>query len=79
MPDNYEQSIDILHKYFTTSDFDMVLNSSNSTTANKIILDCLIVKINYREELLDLCDKLETIATSAQSLMMAITELRSGK
>ncbi|XP_065885289.1 uncharacterized protein [Dysidea avara] len=76
MPDNYEQSVGKLQNYFSDDQICMILSSSNSTTANKIILDCLIERMSCREELLDLCDQLETISTSHQ-LMMVISEIRS--
>ena len=78
MPDNYEQSVGMLQNYISDDQICMILSSSNSTTANKIILDCLIERMSCREELLDLCDQLETITASHQ-LMMVINEIRSGK
>jgi len=78
MPDNYEQSVGMLQNYISDDQICMILSSGNSTTANKIILDCLIERLSCREELLDLCDQLETIATS-QQLMTVISEIRSGE
>jgi len=78
MPDNYEQSIWKLQNYISDDKICMILNSSNSTTANKIILDCLIEKMSCREEVIDLCDKLKIISESHQ-LDMLISEIRSGK
>ena len=77
MPDNYEQSVGKLQNYISDDQICMILSSSNSTTANKTILDCLIEKMSCKEELLNLCDQLETIATSHQ-LLMVISEIRSG-
>ena len=77
MPDNYEQSVGMLQNYISDDQICMILSSSNSTTANKIILDCLIERLSCREELLNLCDQLETITTSYQ-LMMVISKIRSG-
>ena len=77
MPDNYEQSVGMLQNYISDDQICMILSSSNSTTANKIILDCLIERMSCREELLDLCDQLETINTS-QQMMMIINGIRSG-
>ncbi|XP_065894224.1 uncharacterized protein [Dysidea avara] len=77
MPDNYEQSVGKLQNYISDDQICMILSSSNSTTANKIILDCLIERMSCREELLDLCDQLETITTSHQ-FRMVISEIRSG-
>ena len=56
MPDNYEQSVGKLQNYISDDQICMILSSSNSTTANKIILDCLIERMNCRGDLLDLCD-----------------------
>ena len=77
MPGNHEQSIGKLQNYISDDQICMILSSSNSTTANKMILDCLIERMSCREDLLDLCDQLETISTSHQ-LNMLISEIRSG-
>ena len=78
MPDNHEQSIGKLQNYISDDQICMILSSSNSTTANKMILDCLIDRMSCKEELLDLCAQLETISTSHQ-LNMLISEIRSGE
>jgi len=78
MPDRYELSVGKIQNYISDDQICMILNSSNSTTANKIILDCLIERMSCREELLHLCGQLETIATSHQ-LMMVISEIRTGE
>ena len=78
MPDNYEQSVGKLQNYISDDQICMILSSSNSTTANKMILDCLIERMSCREELLDLCDQLETINTSHQ-LNMLFSEIRAGE
>ncbi|XP_065894609.1 uncharacterized protein [Dysidea avara] len=76
MPDNYEQSVGKLQNYISDDQICMILSSGDYTTANKIILDCLIERMSCREELLDLCDQLETISTS-QQLNMLISKIRS--
>jgi len=78
MSDNYEQSVGKLQNYISDDQICMILSSSDSSTANKIILDGLIERMSCREELLDLCDQLETISTSNQ-LTMVINEIRSGE
>ena len=78
MPDNYEQSVGKLQNYISDDQICMILSSSNSTTANKMILDCLIERMSCREELLDLCAQLDIISTSPQ-LNMLISEIRSGE
>ena len=77
MPDNYEQSVGKLQDYISDDQICMILSSSDSITANKIILDCLIERMSCREEVLDLCNQLETITTSHQ-LMMVISEIQFG-
>jgi len=78
MPDNYEQSLDKLQDYVSDDNICMILSSSNLTTANKIILDSLIERISCREDILDLCSKLEIIATSHQ-LRMLVSQIKSGE
>ena len=77
MPDDYELTIGKLLNYISDDQICAILSSSNSTIANKIILDCLIERMSCREELLDLCDQLENITTS-HDLETVINEIRSG-
>ena len=77
MPANYELTVGKLQKYISEDQICAILTSSDSTTANKIILDCLIEKMKNREELLDLCDQLENICTSHE-LSIVINEIRFG-
>ena len=78
MPYDYEQSVGKLQNYISDDQICMILSSSNSTTANRIILDCLIERMSCREEVLDLCDQLTSIATSDQ-LKAVIHEIKSGE
>ena len=78
MPDNYEPTVDKLLNYISDDQICAILSSSNSTIANKIILDCLIERMSCREELLDLCDRLEIIAGS-HDLIAVINDIRSGQ
>ena len=77
MPDAYEQSVLKLQNCISDDQICMILSSSNSTTANKKILDCLIERMSCREELLDLCHQLERICVSDQ-LKMVIDQIKSG-
>ena len=77
MPDDYELTVGKLQSYISVDHICDILSSSNSTVANKIILDCLIERISCREELLDLCHQLETVATS-HDLIVVISELKRG-
>ena len=64
MPDDYEATVGKLQNYINIDQICAILNSSNPTIAKKLILDCLIQRISCKEELLDLCDQLESIITS---------------
>ena len=77
MPDDYELTVGKLQNFISDSNICAILSSSDSTTANKIILDCLIERINHKEQLLHLCDQLEIITTS-HALKVVIRDIRSG-
>ena len=77
MPENYELSVGELQNYFSDDQICNILISSNSTIANKKILDYLIEGMRYKEDLLDLCDQLEKIITS-DDLNIVVNEIQSG-
>ena len=77
LPENYELSVGELQNYFSDDQICTILISSNSTIANKKILDYLIERMRYKEDLLDLCDQLEKIITS-DDLNIVVNEIRSG-
>ena len=77
MPDDYELTVGKLQDYISVDQICAILSSSNSTSANKIILDCLIERMSYKEELLDLCHQLENITTS-HDMKIVINEIRLG-
>ena len=77
MPDEYQLTIGKLQDYISDNEICAILSSNNPSLANKIILDCLIKRMSCREHLLDLCDQLECITTSAD-LKSVINEIRAG-
>ena len=79
MPDEYELTVGKLQDYISFDQICSILSSSNSTSANKLILDCLIERISCREELLDLhvCQQLENI-TISRDMKVVINEMRLG-
>ena len=77
MPDEYELSVGKLVNYISDDHIGTILSSSNASVANKLILDCLIERISCKEELLDLCDQLESVITSHDSKIV-INEIRLG-
>ena len=78
MPDEYEPTIEKLQNFISVEQICNILNSNSSDIANKMILDCAIEQISCGEELLDLCDQLDTISTS-NNLKIVINEIRFGK
>ena len=77
MPDEYELNVGKLVNYISDDQIGTILSSSNANVANKLILDCLIERISCKEELLDLCDQLESIIAS-HDLKVMINEIRLG-
>ena len=77
MPDDYELTVGKLENYISFDQICIILSSSNSTIANKLILDYLIERISCREELLDLCNQLENITTS-HDMKIVINDIRLG-
>ena len=77
MPDDYELTVGKLQNYISFDQICVILSSSNSTIANKLILDYLIERMSCREEILDLCNQLEKITTS-HDMKMIISQLRLG-
>ena len=78
MPDDYELTVGKLQSYFSDDQICAILSSSNSTIANKLILDYLIERMSCRDELLNLCDQLESITTS-HDMKTVINNLRCGQ
>ena len=77
MPDDYELTVGKLQNYISFDQICVVLSSSNSTIANKLILDYFIESMTCREDILDLCGQLETI-TTLHDMKLIINELRLG-
>ena len=77
MPNDYELTVGKLQDCISDDQICAILSSSNSTSANKTILDSLIERMSCREELLDLCHQLENITTS-HDMKIVINEIRLG-
>jgi len=77
MPDEYELSVGKLVNCISDDQIGAILSSSNASVANKLLLNCLIERTSCKEELLDLCDQLESVIAS-QDLKVIISEIRLG-
>ena len=78
MPNEYHQTLEKLQKYITDDDVIAdILGSEQPEDANKKILDCLIQKMENREQILDFCIQLEE-AISSYDLMTIVHEIQKG-
>jgi len=78
MPQNYELTLGRLQNYISDDQMCIVLSCNSFSVANKMILDCLVERIKFGEDLFDFCDQLEMV-TGSQDLNIIINEIRSGK
>ena len=77
---DYENTLNLLQNYLTDDQICQILSSSNYSTANKIILDCLIEKFKESVNIPELCNKLELIASLSTSKQLSgiVNELKEG-
>ena len=78
MPNYYQPTIAKLQDYISDDLIGNILCSTNPTDANKIILDCLIERVNHKKDIPVLCDQLESIITSHEAKVV-INKIRSGQ
>ena len=80
LPLDYEKTLQFVQDHLTDEQICIVLGSSDYSSANKAILDCLITKISHTGNLLEICDHLEkllVLSTDQASLTKIITEFRT--
>ena len=76
LPENYEATIGTLQNQLSDSDICEILTLTSGH--NQKILNCLILKLKSKEDLLDFCDRLEKI-NGAHALLKQITgQIRKG-
>ena len=78
MPDDHLETVSKLQEYFSDDEIASVLEEKDSKVANKRMLDSLIQRMKFREEMLDFCDQLEKISKS-QELKVITREIQIGK
>jgi len=77
MPTDYEQTVGKLQNFITDDEICAILCSGTTKSANKLIVDCLVNRMQSKEHLLELCNQLELVCPSQD--MHAITEdIKSG-
>ena len=73
----YEMTVGKLQDYISDDQICAILSSNNPSIANKIMLDCLIERMKCRDDLLILCDLLESISTAIE-FKSIINDIRAG-
>ena len=74
-PKDFYQSLQVLQDQLTDDHLCAILNCSDSDSANKLILDCLIDATKSEDDLLDQLDRL---TDASPDLKHTISELRKG-
>ena len=77
MPKDYSQTLDLLKQDITDDEMAPILWVDNPDLANRKILNCLILKMKTREQMLDFCDQLEKVIIS-QDLKRIVDEIKIG-
>ena len=75
-PKDSLQSLAKLQDKLSDDQIRAILNCSNSHTANKMILDCLIAKVKFRDDIFNLCDQLDRLLNISPDLKNLINKLR---
>ena len=76
LPENYEVMMGSLQDHLTVSQICDILSLTAGHTQK--ILNCLILQLRNKEDLLDFCDHLEKIQEASPSLKVIIEQLRKG-
>lgn len=82
MPTDFERTLQAIQGSLTDEQICTVLSSSGYSSANTMMLDCMIERMKCTGDSLGLCDQLEqimTISSSSTTLATIISELKSGK
>ena len=77
-PKDSLQSLNKLQDVLSDDQICAILNCSTSHTANKMILDCLIDKLKFKEDMFLLCNQLDGLTDISSDLKHLINELRKG-
>ena len=77
-PKDSLQSLEKLQDTLSDTQICAILNHSDSHAINKMILDCLIDKMKFREDIFDLCDQLDKLTDLTPDLKYLTDELRKG-
>ena len=76
LPENYEAMIGSLQEYLSDSQICDILSVTSGHSQK--ILNCLILRLKSKEDLLDFCDHLEKVQGAHASLKVIVEQLRKG-
>ena len=82
LPIDYEKTLQAIQDHLTDEQMCSVLSNSNYTSANKVILNCLVENMSSRGNLLLLCEYLQKIVPLShdpESLTSTLNVLRAGQ
>ena len=77
MPQDFQSTLDIIKDHISDDQISAILNCSDHVSGNKMILDCLMEKMQRKDDLLKLCDQLSRISSSP-ILSSLIDDIRKG-
>lgn len=76
LPENHEAMIASLLDHLSDSQICDILSLSTGHAQN--ILNCLILKLKTKEDILDFCDYLEKLQEAPSSLKVVVDQLKKG-
>ena len=78
MPDNYYETVQLLERKLCDTHISSIFECLHFTTANQIIMECLMERVTCKEDILDLCERLLQLKNAPQ-LTQIIENLRMGE
>ena len=81
LPNNYEKTLQVVQDHLTDDQICDVLTCPKHTVANGAILNCLMEKVKFTGDIVELCDQLDKISLLLPEpgvLSSVAAELRKG-
>ena len=78
MPPNYQKTLHHLQDHISDDQISTILECRDYVTSNKMILDCLVMKVHCKDDLLNLCDQLSNV-TGSPTMLGLVNDIRKGR
>ncbi|XP_065910127.1 uncharacterized protein [Dysidea avara] len=75
MPPNYQKTLHHLQDHISDDQISTILECRDYVTSNKMILDCLVMKVHCKDDLLNLCDQLSNV-TGSPTMLGLVNDIR---